>query len=179
LAEDLVAASHLHSLVSTFNGHSLRFALQKALAVAIEIAHADLGNIQLVDAETGALRIVAHRGFGREFLRFFRQVHPQQGACGTALQSRSRVIVQDVTDSPIFGDAKTIEVLLAAGVRAVQSTPLLGESGELLGMISTHWRMPRRLQASQAIRLDALAQSVSRFIEWRAGARGPAAYESN
>jgi hypothetical protein len=171
LAEDLTDVSRLRTLLGFVNGHRLDAALQRMLDVAIEITKADFGNIQLLDPATGTLRIAVQRGFPKEFLSFFEQVHHNQAACGTALRSRSRVIVEDVTNSPVFRENQMIEILLGAGVRAVQSTPLISRAGQPLGMISTHYRNPGRPQERALRLLSVLARSVSDFVEWRCGNR--------
>src|SRR5262249_10295642 len=96
--------------------------LGEVLNAAIEIMHADFGNIQLIDPRALDLKIVVQHGFGPEFLKFFDRVHDGRAACGTALKARRRALVEDVTSDPIFRDSQVIEVLLAARVRAVQST---------------------------------------------------------
>ena len=110
------------------------------LDVVIEGTRADMGNIQLFDSQTGRLQIHVHRGFERAFLEFFNSVREGQAACGTALKSGRRVIVADVADSSAFPRSELVEVLLDAGVRAVQSTPVVGRSGRFWGVLSTHYR---------------------------------------
>ena len=105
----------------------------------IAITGADMGNIQLL--EDGVLRIVSQRGFEAPFLDFFGIAHNNKGACGAALREGTRVIVGDVAGSTIYDEhARTI--MLGAGVRAVQSTPLISRSGQMVGMFSTHYRHP-------------------------------------
>jgi GAF domain-containing protein len=48
-----------------------------------------------------------------------------KGACGTALERGERVIVEDVEQSPVFAGTEALEIQIKAGVRAVQSTPLV------------------------------------------------------
>ena len=98
--------------------------LSGILDAAIEGTAADMGNIQLLDPQTGRLHIHIHRGFEQPFLEFFNCVHAGQAACGTALKTARRVIVPDVADSSVFPGSELVEVLLDAGVRAVQSTLL-------------------------------------------------------
>ena len=114
--------------------------LSGILDAAIESTGADMGNIQLFDAKKGQLVIYVHRGFRDPFLKFFNSVHPGQAACGTALKSSARVVVPDIANSPIFSRTELLEVMLDAGVRAVQSTPIIGKSGHFWGMLSTHCR---------------------------------------
>lgn len=110
------------------------------LDAAVEATAADMGNIQLLDAKTGHLLIHLQRGFKPPFLEFFNSVHANQAACGTALKCGQRVVVPDVADSPVFSANDCLEIMLDAGVRAVQSTPLIAKSGRLWGMLSTHYR---------------------------------------
>ena len=138
--------------------------LGEFLDAAIEITRADKGNIQLVDAGTDNLKIVAQHGFDRPFLDYFARVHGGMAACGTAMQERRRIIVEDVAESPIF-DAESRKVMLEAGARAVQSTPLVTRSGKLLGMFSTHFQTPR-LPADRDLQLlDVLARQGADLIE--------------
>jgi len=81
------------------------------------------------------------------------------------MQRLVRVAVEDIAHSSVFTDNRTIEVLLAAEVRAVQSTPLLSSSGELLGVLSTHYRRPRKFSYPELHRLDIVAASACRLIE--------------
>jgi GAF domain-containing protein len=74
-------------------------------------------------------------------------VRDEPSTCGTAARLGSRVIIEDVTQSKIFAGQAALKVLLDAGVRAVQSTPLLSSSGKLLGMISTHFDGNRHASA--------------------------------
>ncbi len=138
--------------------------LHEILDAAIEITGAQMGNIQLFEGDL--LRINAQRGFGSTFLEFFDEVHSEQAACGTALQRNERVIVDDVAMSPIFESTPALEVMLAAGARAVQSTPLVSRSGRVLGMFSTHYRYAPQRPSDRALRLlDILARQAADLIE--------------
>jgi hypothetical protein len=127
------------------------------LDAVIEGTDADMGNIQIYDPQTRSLHIRVHRGFHEPFLEFFNSVDPGHAACGTALQSRERVIVPDVSDSTVFSGTHLWEVMLDAGVRAVQSTSFIGKLGHIWGMLSTHYRtvtsLPRRTCALSTISL--------------------------
>jgi hypothetical protein len=59
--------------------------------------------------------------------------------------------VDDVRQSPIFIGTQALEVMLAAGAIAVQSTPLISHSGTLLGMFSTHYHTARDSARSLSI----------------------------
>jgi hypothetical protein len=59
---------------------------------------ANKGNIQVLDAKQGVLKIVASRGFKQDFLDCFSEVSAADGsACGKALQSGNRIVIEDVS----------------------------------------------------------------------------------
>jgi GAF domain-containing protein len=113
--------------------------LVSALDAALGLTGADMGNVQLCDPISHTLHIEAQRGFESPFLDFFARVHDGQAACGLAMTRAERVTVADVVSSPIFAGTPALDVMVEAGARAVQSTPLIGSSGRLLGMFSTHY----------------------------------------
>jgi signal transduction histidine kinase/ActR/RegA family two-component response regulator len=165
LAAELAAATRMQQ-VSTrlIQAEDFSLLLHEILDVAIEITDADMGNIQLL--EGGTLKILAQRGFEAPFLDFFDSIHSGQAACGTAMQSGKRVIVEDVTASPVFA-GQTLDVMLKANARAVQSTPLVNRSGRTLGMFSTHYHAPH-LPSERSLRLlDVMARQVADLIEHR------------
>lgn len=122
-------------------------------------------NLQILDPASGHLRIVAQHGFDQPFLDFFDSVAAGEAACGKAFETHSRVFVEDVAESPIFHGTPALEVLLDAGVRAVQSTPLLSSSGTILGILSTHWPSPGHLSTRALVSLDVLARAAARWLE--------------
>ena len=152
--------------------------LHDILDAAIAITGAQMGNIQLLEGDV--LRIAAQRGFDRPFLEFFASVHGEQAACGTALQRGERVIVDDVLNSPIFVGTPALDVMVAAGARAVQSTPLVSRSGRVLGMFSTHYQRAPQQPSERALRLlDILARQAADLIEHKQGEEALRAKEAD
>ena len=112
-----------------------------------------------------SLRIVASRGFRPEDLEAFAVIRRGESTCGTALERGERVVVGDVTASPIFAGKPILGTILAAGIRALQSTPLISRSGRLVGMLSTHFRSPRSPAERDLRILDLLARQAADWIE--------------
>jgi GAF domain-containing protein len=110
----------------------------------MDVQRADFGNIQLYDDKTGTLAIVVHRGFSQEFLDYFATVDANdKSACGQALKSSARIIIEDINTDPSYAPHRAIAA--AVGFRAVQSTPLLDRrTGTPVGMLSTHFRGQHR-----------------------------------
>jgi hypothetical protein len=147
--------------------------LSKTLEAAIDGTNADMGNIQLFEPNAGGLVIQVQCGFDEPFLGFFRCVESGHACCGLALQSRQRVVVEDVANSGIFAKSEVAEVLLNARVRAVQSTPLIGPSGQVLGVLSTHYRAPQRPTIDALQTIDRMARCAALVIEWPGGQDEP------
>jgi len=169
LSADLDGMSRILKVGAMFleEGH-LESVLGEIVDAAIAITGADFGNIQLIDA-AGDLKIVAQRGFSEQWLNFWDDVRTGQGACGTALERKERVIIEDVEQSPVFQGKPALEVQREACVRAVQSSPIIGRGGEPLGMLSTHYRKPWRPDSRELRLIDLLVRQVADIIEWVQG----------
>jgi len=165
LAADLAAMTRMQELSTRLiRTGAFSELLNEILDAAISITGADMGNIQFLDTD-GALRIAAHRGFSAPFQNFFEAVRHEEAACGSALSRRERVVVEDVANSPVFVGTPALEAMLEAEAHAVQSTPLVSRSGQLLGMFSTHYRTPRRPTDRDLRLVDLLARQAADLIE--------------
>jgi PAS domain S-box-containing protein len=164
LAAELTAMTRLHE----FSAHlltidELQSLVEEVLDAAIALQNADFGNIQLYNHDAHALEIVAQRGFQQDFVEHFRCVSDNGTACGRAMKLRERVIIEDVqTDSEFVPHRHIAE---SAGFRAVQSTPLLSRSCELLGMLSTHFRRPHRPSLRELRFTDLYTRHLEEVLE--------------
>jgi len=111
--------------------------IYQVLATAIEIIHADRGNIQLYDKKDNALKIVAHIGFNDEFLKLFGSVPLGEYCCGRAFEKSQRVIVEDIFTHESFSHVSP--QLKTFGYKSVQSSPLYDDKGKVYGILSTHF----------------------------------------
>jgi PAS domain S-box-containing protein len=165
LADELEAMTRLHALSTRLlAADNLHTALDDVLENAIVTSGADFGNIQLYNPQIGALEIVAQRGFRQDFLDYFRTVRVDEGSCcAQAMQSGERIIIEDVNLDPAYEPHR--QVAAAAGYRAVQSTPLMSHAGGILGMLSTHFRVPQRVSDRNQRLLDLYARHAADLIE--------------
>ncbi len=165
LASELSAMTRLHELVARlFVCTDLHAALEEVLNATLSLVGADRGSVQLFQRETHALEIVAHSGCTPDFLDYFRRV--RQGdptVCARAMEERNRVIVEDVQADPLWEHLRPIAA--TTGVRAAQSTPLLGQGGQLLGMLSTYSREPHRPSERDLRMIDLYAAQAAGFIQ--------------
>lgn len=134
-----------------------RHLLAHILDLAIAITDAQCGNIQILDRSQRRLRIAVSRGFEAEFLDYFAVVESSNSACGVALEQNCRVIVPDVRKDSLF-NVESRGIMLRANALAVLSTPIISSSGRLLGMISTHYSVPKRPPLQRLRYLDRLAR---------------------
>ncbi len=156
-------------------GAAAASACREAVAEAIGVTGADMGNAQLVDPATGALRIVAQQGFDRDFLNFFEIVHDEESACGTALAAGKPVWVPEVARSPIFAGTPAMDAMLDAGSRAVASVPVRAEDGHVMAMISVHCHQPAAWTGQQRQQLAAVAAQTGRMLSVPGRVRVPPA----
>jgi PAS domain S-box-containing protein len=162
-AEELQRRLHevaLLLLQKTDMGH----VLERIVEAAIAVADADFGNIQLLDEDSSHLRIAAHCGFPQWWLDYWQNVSMGDGRGGNALALGRRIIVEDVEQNPIFSGAD-LDIQRRAGVRALQSTPLVSKSGRPIGMLSTHYKTTRRPAERTLQLLDTLAREAADIVE--------------
>jgi PAS domain S-box-containing protein len=165
LAAELEEMNRLHQLSNQLLAtRDLRGALDEVLDAAIALLDADYGNIQLYNPHKEGLEIMVQRGFPQAFLDTFRLVSIEDNsACGRALRSGQRIIIEDVLTDEEYINFR--DIAAAAGYRAVQSTPLVAPGGEVLGMLSTHFRSPHRPSEHQLRLLDLYARQAIELVD--------------
>ena len=165
LAAELVAMQRLHELSTmAMTTNDQQALLEKILDATIALHDAASGSVQLFDPVTQTLNMDAHRGMDQESLDRFAKVDARtNSACGRALARRERVIVEDaVTDATGIFDPVAARRM---GLSAVHSTPLFTTDGEILGMLSTHFRSPRKFSQDELRITDLYAHQASIAIE--------------
>ena len=170
LAEELAAASMLQELSIEMAGQSDSAALyDKLIDAAVTIMRSDFGSMQQYYPHLGArgeLKLLGHRGFTPEAAKFWAWVRADSSCtCGVAISRRERVIAADVENAAFMAGTADLETYLQAGIHAVQSTPLISRGGELVGMISTHWKESHQPSERDLRLLDILARLAADLIE--------------
>jgi len=97
-------------------------------------------------------------------IRFQRVDANSPTSCGLALTSNKRAFVD--FDAP-GENHPALGLLLAAGFRSAQSTPLVSRSGTLIGMLTTHWTFRHRPADRELRFLDLLARQAADLIHHR------------
>src|SRR5262249_19345741 len=105
-----------------------------------------------------------HRGFQQEFLDFFLEVTAaDDSACGRALRSGERIVIEDVEADTLYIPFHPIA--RAAGYCAVQSTPIISREGALLGTLATHFRSVHKPDDQDLHLLDLYVRQAADVIE--------------
>ena len=165
-AADLKAMRRLNEIGTRCarDGNDLEACLQEILRVAIEISAADRGSIQLVDSLSGFLNLTNESGFDQNFHEFLSDAD-SPSTPNLAVETQQRVIVEDVRQSALFVGSPSLTAMNKAGVRAVQSTPLVSSAGNVLGVISTHFNTTRRPTEQEMRLMDLLARQAADYLE--------------
>jgi PAS domain S-box-containing protein len=138
----------------------------RVLDAAIALMSADMGSMQTFHPEQDELHLLVSRGFRSQVVSFWERVNRDSAtSCGRALAAGRRVIVPDIECSEFMAGSADLNVGRQAGIRAMHSTPLVSRSGQLMGMISTHWREPHHPAERELRSLDVLARQAADLIE--------------
>ncbi len=166
LAADLASNRRLQELSGRLiPADDVETLYRELVDAAVEITQADRGTMQLIDQETGELCLIESSGVPEALRDTFARLSPDSStSCAVALRTGERVFVDYVTDQRVAG---TVEARshLDAGIRAAQSTPLVTRSGQLVGMLSTHWKTVPHAPDRQLDLLDVLARQAADLIE--------------
>jgi two-component system, cell cycle sensor histidine kinase and response regulator CckA len=169
-AESLAAGqSRLLERIAT--GEELGSVLEAIVRFAEEHG---VGAVSLMTLEQGGdqLRLAAAPSLPPEVAIGVRQVPvgPAHGSCGTAAYRGTPVIVRDIATDPLW-DHPGREVVLAGGLRACWSVPVLSTSGAVLGTFANYYRELREPSAEElrtmgiASHLAGIAIERSRNVE--------------
>jgi PAS domain S-box-containing protein len=134
---------------------------------AIRIMFADMGSMQVLERDQNELRLLAWRGFHPRSAEFWDRIDldSAQTSCGVALSQGRRIVVGDIETCDFMAGSADLDHYRLSNIRAVQSTPLVSRSGQLLGMISTHWREPHQPSERPLQAIDVLARQAADLIE--------------
>jgi two-component system, chemotaxis family, CheB/CheR fusion protein len=162
---ELAVMTRFHALVDRLlQSADLKIALEEVLLATVEIMGTSMGTVQIMDLDSGSLELLAHHGFDDTSVERFRHASIDDGTCSArAVRSGKRVVAEDVLSDPFYQSRP--DIVSAAGYRAVQSTPLQGRGGEVLGVLCTYHAQPCRPSSHDLQLLDLYARQAADFIE--------------
>ena len=162
LAVEVEAAHRLQQVATQLiTAQGARALYEQILDTTQSLLRADFASIQMFCPDRGAageLLLIGQRGFSAEAAKRREWVNPStRTTCGEALRTGRRIVVPDVRTCDFMAGSEDLEGYLTERIRAAQTTPLISRSAALLGMITTYWREPHELSASELRSLDVLA----------------------
>ncbi len=165
LAAEVEALIKLHSLSSRFIfKDNLKNTYREILEAAIVLTQADKGSIRIFNEQKNCLEILEQRNYDIPFLNRFKYTQIGERASGKAFKHRQRIIVDDVSQTSIYFETDR-QVILAEGIRTLQSTPMISSSGNVVGILSTTYRTLHQFEEREVRMLDLLARQAADAIE--------------
>jgi len=167
LAFELDVMRRLHAMtLAVATAATMGEALDQVLAAAIDLHAADRGHVQLLDPDSHAMRVVAQQGFEPAFVERPAAVRDDdESVWGRALRMRQTVQVGDVSTDATFASYRAAAA--EAGYQAVQSAPLIGANGTVVGVLSVHFRTPHSFTERDRQLGDVLGRVAADLIESR------------
>ncbi len=169
--EDELKATRTLQALSVEIAHEVDLAgvYEKLVDAAMMIMRSDFASMQEYHANRGPcgeLRLLAYREFTPAAAELWTWVHANSSCtCGIAYRTLKRVIVADVEQADFLRGTADLQGYRETGIRGIQSTPLKSRSGQLVGMISTHWREPHQPSDRDLRLFDILARLAADLIE--------------
>ncbi|HSR00629.1 MAG TPA: GAF domain-containing protein [Sphingomicrobium sp.] len=146
------------------NDAALKHFSERSIDEAMRLDGAQFGTLQIHDERSEGLIILAQRNFRAEFLRPFTLIKPDEGSLsGRCFVEGRTIVVEDVNEDPSFKGRR--ELAREGGFKAVQSSPLKGRSGKVIGVLSTHFADPHRFSHEDIGRIERFANSVGCGLE--------------
>jgi two-component sensor histidine kinase len=136
------------------------------LDAAQKLLRSDMATMQLYDATRDGLTLLSWRGFDPKHIVLFDWVGRNAGtSCAAALRAGARVVIPDIELDETIAGTPSHDALRVCGIRAAQSTPLITRKGDVIGMITNHWRQPHRPSERALQMIDVLARQAADLID--------------
>ncbi len=91
------------------------------------------------------------------------EIGPAAGSCGTAAFTRQTIISADIATDPLWATCR--EMVLAYGLRACWSVPIISAKGMVLGSFANYCLQPRAPAPEELVALQRSAYLLGLFIE--------------
>lgn len=133
---------------------------EDVLTAALTITQAQAGTLHLWKENTKGVTASVARGLDQELI-----THLEQGGQGGGAAPLLTTEVPTLVNfEPIPAD-ETGGLFLKHGIRGVLTTPLIGRTGRIVGVLSTYWRTARRLTEREGHFLDLVARQAADLID--------------
>jgi PAS domain S-box-containing protein len=137
--------------------------LETLVRLIEELSNGMLCAVLLADAGQRRLHFVAAPSIPEDYklgIAPYLLIAPDVGSCGTAAYLRRPVYTEDAATDPLWENCGAIAV--RNGLRAVWSTPILSDSGTVLGTFAMYYDAPR-LPTQENIQVIEMATQIARI----------------
>lgn len=141
--------------------------LEETLEMLVGLIEEQTGDMRcavlLVDAQQQRLYYAAAPRIPEDYKRSVEplmRIAPDTGTCGAAAFLRCPVYTRDITTDPRWRHCA--EIAERNGLRAIWSTPILSDAGDVLGTFAMHYGEPR-LPSEDDVRLIDMATQLARI----------------
>lgn len=125
---------------------------------------AKAGTLQLFNKEKNSLDLMASFGLSDDFIEYFKTVDINDSSvCARALKIRKTIFIDDLSKDKLF--MPHLAVALRNGIFAVQSTPLISGKRNIIGMVSTHFKLPRKPTADEMRNFENFCRQAADTLE--------------
>jgi PAS domain S-box-containing protein len=164
LAAKLTGMRRLHEIgTQLMREADLDSLIRKTVESAIEITHADIAILHLVDPHDLRLSLAAHSEIDQPLAAF---LHSDEGQGPLIPMTSDRtVVLEDITQSPLREGTRALQVLAEAGVRTFQAILLLNRDGAKLGILSTCYKERHQPLEREMRFLDLFALQAAELIQ--------------
>jgi PAS domain S-box-containing protein len=146
--------------------NDFRDSLNAILQAALQITLAGCGTISLWNPESRILKLVVQYGLEPACAERLEMLHEDEAAIyGITGLSGEQIIVEDVALADSVKAPGLLAALLAASIRAFESTPLVTSDGTVVGVVSTYFSAPHQPSSRELPFLDVLAHEAGDYIE--------------
>ncbi len=135
--------------------------LLRVFDATVALLHADKGFVELMDDIEGRLRVIGQSGYPPALTG--RLAALRAGGRFEGGLPRGREVVADAAADPALAGQRGI--VKEAGVRGLQSSPLHGRDGGLIGVVSTQYAEARLPRQADLEFLDSLIEHAARFVD--------------
>ncbi len=134
--------------------------LNVGLDSALDIMNGSIGEVLLIDENTGELSHVTHRGLSEEFVENVR-LSLGEGINGSVAQTGKAVLLEDISSDPRVAHR---EMVVAEGLKAYICVPLRARD-KVLGVLNVASRIPRKFTTSDMHLLYAIGDQLGIGVE--------------
>ena len=139
---------------------------EQILRTSLTIMEADAASMQLYDAEKQVLELLTWDGADSDSTKFRTWIEAGRArVCKIALADKKRILVTDVQQAAFLERTEDLDYYSLSGIQAVQATPLIARNGNVVGIISSHWKHSYTPTDRQLALLDVIARQAADLME--------------